>query len=323
MKMLSTGYAYAVPSLIVVAILLVVNAIVSPTFLDPANWNAFLIGATPLMIMGMAQALPVMSGGGGLDLSVGPLAALVNVTIATVLAGSGWTDPASTLLLVVGMGVVSGLLNGLLVSVVRVQPIIATLATFLAYQGLTLEIQPMAGGSAPPWLAVLTTAHAGLPGTLYLLAAIVIAWVILKRTAFSRNLLAVGGDVRAALTAGVDVIAVRLIAYVLAGILAAFVGLLFTAMMASGDPTIGTPFTLTSIAAVALGGVSMAGGRGGLLGPAMAGAMLFLIQNLFTVAQISVFYLQIVYGLILLVALAANTLPGRFNEWVRLRGATA
>jgi ribose transport system permease protein len=303
---------YAVPSMVVLAMLLVANALASPTFLDHANWNSFLIGATPLMIMGMAQALPVMAGGGGLDLSVGPLAALVNVTIASVLAESRLSDPLSMSAVVILIGILSGLLNGVLVAVVRVQPIIATLATYLAYQGLTLEIQPMAGGGSPEWLQVFTTTHFGVPGMVFILIGVGVAWTVLRNTAFGRNLLAVGGDVRAAYTAGVDVALIRVLAYVVAGVLAALVGLIFTAIMSSGDPTIGTPYTLTSIAAVALGGVSLSGGRGGLLGPAAAGAMLFLIQNLFTVAQVSIFYLQIFYGLILIAALAMNALPGAF-----------
>ena len=83
-------------------------------------------------------------------------------------------------------------------------------------------------------------------------------------------------------------------------------GLVFTAALGSGDPRVGVPYTLTSIASVALGGVSLSGGRGGLLGPAAAGALLFLIQTLFTLAQVSIFYLQIAYGVILLVALTLS-----------------
>jgi ribose transport system permease protein len=300
-------YSYALPPFAMFAVLLVINASVGSTFLDPTNWNALVIGAAPFIIMAMAQSVPVMSGGGGLDLSVGPLAGLVNVLIATTLAERAWTDPITTVAVVVGVGVISGLVNGVLVAVVRVQPIIATLATFLGYQGLTLLVQPMAGGTAPSWLQFLTTTHAGIPGIVILIGIIGIFWVALKCTAYHRNLLSIGGDIRAAYAAGVDVTFVKISAYVIAGVLAALVGLALTGVLASGDPTIGTSFTLTSISAVALGGTSLAGGRGGLLGPAVAGATLFLIQNFFTIAHVSVFYLQIFYGVILLVAVTVNS----------------
>jgi ribose transport system permease protein len=119
-------------------------------------------------------------------------------------------------------------------------------------------------------------------------------------------LLAVGGDARAAYASGVNVAAVRIIAYVIGGILAAIAGLVFTAALGSGDPRVGVPYTLSSIAAVALGGVALGGGRGGMLGSAAAGALLFLIQTLFTLAQVSIFYIQIMYGVILFLALTLN-----------------
>lgn len=308
------NYQYAAPSLAAVLILAGLNALVSPeTFLAPANWNSLVMGAMPFILTGMAQTAPVLSGGGGIDLSVGPLTSLVNAIVVVALPLFGMTDPVSVAAAVLAVGAASGLLNGILVAVVRVQPIVATLATYLVYQGVTLQIEPRAGGTAPAWLSLLTSTWRGVPNLLFLLAGIGIAWSLVNATALRRNLLAVGEDPRAAYTAGVDVVFIRITAYVICGVVAALTGLVFTAIMASGDPSIGTPYTLSSIAAVALGGVALAGGRGGMLGPAAAGGMLFLIQNLFTVGHISVFYLQIFYGLILIVALALNAMGGRLR----------
>ncbi|HXD91458.1 MAG TPA: ABC transporter permease [Candidatus Binataceae bacterium] len=284
----------------------ILNAAASPAFTDSGNWNGMLIGAAPFIITAMAQTAVVMSGDGGVDLSVGPLAGLVNALIASVLVPHGWTDPFSIVGATLLVGVASGLLNGIMVAVVRVQPIIATLGTYLAYQGITLEMMPMAGGQAPDWLVSLANSRGGIPGVLVLLVALGIAWLAFERTAFRRNLLAVGGDARAAYASGVNVAAVRIIAYVIGGILAAIAGLVFTAALGSGDPRVGVPYTLSSIAAVALGGVALSGGRGGMLGSAAAGALLFLIQTLFTLAQVSIFYIQIMYGVILFLALTLN-----------------
>lgn len=298
------GYAW--PVLVAVVVFTALNAVASPAFTDTSNWNGMMIGMAPFIIMAMAQTAPVMSGDGGIDLSVGPLAGLVNAMVTSVLVPNGWSDPFSVIGASIGVGVLSGLLNGFLISYVRVQPIIATLGTFLAYQGITLEMLPMAGGQAPGWLLALAGSYGGVSGMLVLVLALGLVWLAFERTAYRRNLLAIGGDSRAAYASGVNVAAVRIIAYVIGGVLAAIAGLVFTAALGSGDPRVGVPYTLTSIAAVALGGIALSGGRGGMLGAAAAGALLFLIQTLFTLAQVSIFYIQIMYGLILLVALTLN-----------------
>lgn len=298
--------SYAWPVLVAVVVFTALNAVASPAFTDTSNWNGMMIGMAPFIIMAMAQTAPVMSGDGGIDLSVGPLAGLVNAMVTSVLVPNGWSDPFSVIGASIGVGVLSGLLNGFLISYVRVQPIIATLGTFLAYQGITLEMLPMAGGQAPGWLLALAGSYGGVSGMLVLVLALGLVWLAFERTAYRRNLLAIGGDSRAAYASGVNVAAVRIIAYVIGGGLAAIAGLVFTAALGSGDPRVGVPYTLTSIAAVALGGIALSGGRGGMLGAAAAGALLFLIQTLFTLAQVSIFYIQIMYGLILLVALTLN-----------------
>jgi len=308
----SRSYAWSVLAALLIFIIL--NALASPAFLRPDNWNGLLVGATPFMILAMAQAFAVLSGDSGIDLSVGPLAGLVNAVITGILVPQGWTDPVSILLVVFALGIGSGLVNGLMIAFLRVQPIIATLGTFLAYQGMTVKILPQAGGSAPDWLREVARPHLHIPGVLFVLGLIAVAWLALERTAFRRNLLAVGGDARSAYASGVNVASIRLTAYIFSGVLSALGGLVFTAALGSGDPFVGVPYTLTSVAAVALGGVALTGGRGGLLGAGAAGALLFLIQTLFTYAQVSIFFLQIAYGLILLGALALNAAVERLRR---------
>ena len=174
---------YAWPILVALVIFAGLNAAASPAFTDSGNWNGMLIGAAPFIITAMAQTAVVMSGDGGVDLSVGPLAGLVNALIASVLVPHGWTDPFSIVGATLLVGVASGLLNGIMVAVVRVQPIIATLGTYLAYQGITLEMMPMAGGQAPDWLVALANSRGGIPGVLVLIVALGIAWLAFERTA--------------------------------------------------------------------------------------------------------------------------------------------
>jgi ribose transport system permease protein len=306
------GYSW--PALVGCLILLIANEVANPTFINQDNWQTVVLAAAPFILMALAQTAPVLSGNGGLDLSVGPLAGLVSAIIASTLGRNGISDPFMTIAAALAVGLASGVFNGALVAIARVQPIIATLGTFLVYQGLTLEVLPTAGGVAPPWMHILIGNFLGLPGMVYLLVGIGVAWLALGRSAYKRNLMAVGGELRAAYTSGVNVAAVRIIAYVIAGLMAAVAGIVFTAVLNSADPTVGVPYTLQSVAAVVLGGVSLMGGRGGFLGAAAGGLMLFLIQNLFTVAQVSVFYIQVAYGSILLVALALNAISDHIRH---------
>lgn len=306
--------SYAWTAMLVAVCLFVACVIYQPSFAAPSDWAALLGLASPFVVVGLAQAPVVLSGNGGLDLSVGPLAGFVNVVVATVLVPAGITSPFTLLPLALGIGCGVGLITGILIAYVRLPPIIATLSAYLILSGLATQILPQPGGSAPAWVVDLVGNVGPIPGALLVFAVLGLAWLALSRSAFTSNLLAVGGDDRAAYTAGINVAAVRTGAYVLSGLLAAVAGLLLTGIIHSGDPTIGPPYTITSITAVALGGLSLAGGRGGMLGAAAGGLVLFLIQSFLTVAHVSVFQMAIVDGLILILALAAN---GFIERWRR------
>lgn len=302
----STSYAW--PAFAAVAVLAIVTAFDEPSFYARNNWPEAGIALAPFMLIAMAQAAPIVSGNGGLDLSVGPLAGFMTVLIAAVLVPAGITSPFAVLPIAVGVGVAAGVLNGVLIAYGRLPAVIVTLAGYLVISGLSLQLLPSPGGSVPSWLTGLAGSYGPVPGALVLVAVAFAAWLILQRTAFRRNMLVVGGDDRLAYTSGVNVALVRVGAYVVAGATAACAGLALAASLGSGDPTVGPDYSLISFAGVALGGVSLAGGRGGMGGAAAGGAILFLIQNLLTIAQVSTFHQQIVEGAILLLALTTNSL---------------
>jgi ribose transport system permease protein len=310
------GLAYAWPAVAATALLLALNTAADPSFGRPASWAPILAVATPFMLVAMAEAPAILSGNGGLDLSVGPLAGVVNAALVALVVPAGLASPAALVGATLAIGLAAGALNGTLVVVFRIPPIIATLGTYLIHSSLALEILPTAGGKAPDWLVALTGARAGVPLMLAFPAAVALVWVPLRRTAFGRNLLAVGGDQRAAFASGVPVGPTRFLAYVTSGVLAATAGLAFTAVLGSGDPTVAPPYTLIGIAGAVLGGVGLGGGRGGLLGAAAGGVILFLVQNLLSLAHVSSFYMQIAYGALLLGALALNSLE---DAWRRRR----
>jgi ribose transport system permease protein len=300
------GLSYAIgPTLIVVG-LFIANWYFQPSFVENANWSAEVALATPFILTGLAQTLPILSGNGGLDLSVGPVAGFASVLAAGILVPDGYSSPFVLIPLVLGAGLGAGLVNGALVAYVRLPPIIATLGSYLFYTGITSQALPVPGGEAPGWLINLTASYGPIPALVVVFAAVAVVWLTLSRLAYVRNLLAVGGDERAAYTAGVDTAAVKLIAYGLGGTLAALAGLVLAGVLQSADATVGPPFTISSIAAVALGGIALGGGRGGLLGAGLGGLSYYLIQNLLTVAGVSVYQLNIADGVILIGALALS-----------------
>lgn len=308
------GTSYAWPAFAAAAALAIATAIAEPSFYAPNNWSAACVALAPFVLVSMAQATPILSGNGGLDLSVGPVAGFMTVLVAAELVPHGITSGALVLPIVLGAGAAIGLVNGLLIAFGRLPAVIVTLAMYLVMSGLALQLLPSPGGEVPGWLTNMAGSYGPIPAALVLVGAVFVSWIALQTTAYRRNLLIVGGDDRLAFTSGVNVAAVRVGAYVVAGVVAACAGLALTASLGSGDPTVGPNYSLISFAGVALGGVSLVGGRGGMLGAAAGGSILFLIQNLLTVDQVSTFHQQIVEGAILLLALTANSFALKLRQ---------
>jgi ribose transport system permease protein len=308
---------YGTGPLTIFAILFVANIIWQTSFIHPNNWATTLTYAAPLILTGLAQTVPILSGQGGLDLSVGPFAGFVAVLIVHTYKPAGLGSPELLIPLVILTGLVGGGINGVLVAYVRLPPIIATLGAYLFYTGIAAEILPTPGGTAPHWTTVLTQSYGPIPGMFFLFGLVALAWILLSRTAYVRHLLSVGGDDRAALTSGIDVAKVKVIAFALAGLLSATAGLVLAGTTNSADATAGVPLTISSVAVVALGGISLVGGRGGLLGAAIGGGSYYLIQNLLTVIGVSPFALNIADGVILIAALAFGGLLERRRRSAR------
>nr|WP_227464228.1 ABC transporter permease [Nocardioides lijunqiniae] len=294
--------------------MLLLTASESETFLD-GGWKLVLVYASPLVLLAMAQAPVVLSGGGGLDLSVGPTAGLVSVVIAAVLIPRDLSVAWLVIVAAILTGAAAGAVNATLVTLVRIPPIIATLATYLVFAGLATQVLGAPTGFLPEWMSWFTSVEGVLPNVLYVILGVGLVWLLLTRTAYWRNLLMVGSNDRAAYTAGVNVTAVRFLAYLLTGVMAGVAGLVLTAVLGGADSTVGPTYTLQAIAAVALGGLSLAGGRGGLFGAAVGAVLLFLIQNYLTLTEASSFELQMAYGVVLIVAIVAN------GAWDRKRKA--
>lgn len=291
-------------AIVLFVVLLFANLGILPAFLSASNIPSTLANAAPFVLAAMAATPAILSG--GVDVSVGPLMGLINAVLIAKLMPAGLASPAIAIPILLGIGLGIGLINGLLVTVVRLQPIVATVASYLVLSGLTLTILSQPSGTAPSWITHLGSSIGPVPGALVIVAVPVAAWALLWRSGFRVALLGVGGDDRTAFTAGVNVQVVRTMAYAVGGVLAAVAGIALTALVGSGDPTLGPQYTLTAIAAAAFGGTSLAGGRGGMTGSVFAALDIFLVQNLLSALKVPSFWLQVVYGAILIVALVAN-----------------
>lgn len=297
---------YYVPALIILVAMVVINSVVNPGFINNQGWQEALTGASPLIVLAMAMTPPILAGGGGVDLSVGPSAGLISVLVAGKFAPHGLDNSYVLWLVAILLGCVAGAINGALVAFLRVAPIIATLATYLVFSGLATQLMPSPGGVVPDGIASLANTTGPIPNVVFVFIGLGVLWILLLRTSYWRNLIAVGSNDRTAFTAGVPVAVVRFSAFVIAGAMAGVGGILLTAVLGGADATVGPQYTLIAIAGAAVGGVSLAGGRGGLAGAAAGGASLFLIQNVLSFIQVSSFVLQIAYGLILILAIIFN-----------------
>ena len=238
------------------------------------------ISILPIAFAAVAQAIVVISG--GIDLSVGPMMALASVTSAVLMKDQGDPFGVAVVVGVLLLGIAVGAINGALVVITKVPDIVVTLATSFVWAGTALLILNTPGGGAAPWLMAIISGPLGnpwLPKALVVLAVVVaVVWIPLRRSTFGLALYAVGSHPLAAFRSGIAVGPTKIVAYALTGFFSALGGLALTATGGVGAPVPGS-YTLQSVAAIVLGGVSLAGGRGGVLGPIIAVIVLALVRT--------------------------------------------
>ena len=287
-------------------LLLLANVIAQPSWAEPGRWDTTLVSFAPFAIVAMASTPSVLAD--GIDVSVGPLTTFASIVFISVLIPEGFGDAYLAIPIVLALGAAVGAANGFLVAVVRLPAVVATLGTFFVLGGLSLKTAPTPESAPANWTSDLAT----LPGALIAIGVPVVLWLALRRTPFVRTLYAVGGDDATAFSAAVDVTTVRVLAYALGGLIAAVAGLALAALLQSADASLGGQYTLVALAAVALGGTPFGGGRGGMLGSILGAACIFLLQDLLSSLDVSVFYLNIVYGgLLLFGVMLASTISVR------------
>ena len=254
-----------------------------------------------LAIVAMAQTLVVLTS--GIDLSVGMVMVLANCLASEIVVGSPLMT-AVGLLGVLLVGCLCGAINGLIVIFGRLQPIVTTIATGAVYYGAALALRPVPAGDVNSALADALTGQlpGGIPASLVLLLALVaIVWLPFRRSVIGRAAYAVGSSEVAAYMSGVPIRRAKLVAYTLSGLLASIAGVFLTCVTYTGEASManGSTYTLYSIAAVVLGGVSLFGGSGSAVG-AIFGALMFrTIGDLLFVFNVEPLWQPLFQGLVL------------------------
>jgi len=280
--------------------------LVQPNFVNAAQAINIVRLAAFLGIIAAGQTLVIISGGEGIDLSVGAVVTLGAILTFMISGGSSerlWL----ALLVVLAVGAAIGLVNGLGIVFVRIPPLVMTLGMAGVVQGTILAVtRGNIPGGVPRALANLVTGRfLGVPGAIYLWALLgLLMWFVLQRTRYGRELFAVGVNRRTAALSGVNVSGVVVLTYTLSGLLAALGGLLLLGFTQRVFLTLGETYLFPSIAAVVVGGTVLAGGRGSNFGT-MAGALvLTMTESLLRSMRIGEAYQMIVFGAILVVLLS-------------------
>lgn len=284
-------------------LIIVIISIMSPSFLTLSNLFNVLrqVSINALIAFGMTFVILT----GGIDLSVGSILALTGAVTAGMM--SGGMDPLLAMLLGVLLGVILGAINGLIIAKGKVAPFIATLATMTIFRGLTLvytEGRPISGlGDSAVFTMLGKGYFFGIPVPVITMSiTFAVLYFILKKTTFGRRVYAVGGNEEASRLSGINVDRIKIYVYSLAGGLTAIASLILTSRLNSAQPTAGNMFELDAIAAVVLGGTSLTGGRGWIVGTLVGALIIGVLNNGLNLIGVSSFFQQVVKGAVILIA---------------------
>ena len=291
-------------------LLLVFTKFVNPNY-DLRSLASTATSVLPLALAAVAQAIVVIAG--GIDLSIASQMALTSCVAATMM--KDYPGDGLAVAVVVGvllLGLLLGAVNGALVVLTKVPDIIVTLSTSFIFAGFALLVRPAPGGAAAQWLKDLVVGPLGIDilpkAAILLLVIVALVWIPLSRSRLGLSLYAIGSNRLAAFRSGVPVNRTKFLSYVITGLVAAFAGLSLTASTGIGSPVPEPTYVLISIGAVVLGGVSLAGGVGGVVGPMIAVVVLQLIRDDMTFMRVDPNYGLVAQGFILIGVLMAGSL---------------
>ncbi len=297
-------YMSELTTLIALIGLMMVITFINPNFLTANNLLNLLLQVTANGFIAFGMTFVILTG--GIDLSVGSILALSSALTAGLIA-AGIPVPFA-ILLAVCMGGIFGMLNGLLVAYGKLAPFIVTLASMTIFRGATLVFtngNPLTQGLSDSFLfQFLGQGYVvGIPFPVILMFLVfIILYVVLHKIAFGKSVYALGGNEKAAYISGVKLNKVKIIIYTISGIMASISGLIITSRLSSAQPTAGTSYEMDAIAAVVLGGTSLSGGKGRILGTLIGALIIGVLNNGLNIIGVSAFWQQVVKGVVILIA---------------------
>jgi len=281
------------------AILFTIGVSMSGTFRSEPVLIETLKGATFVGMAAAAQFFVVV--GGGIDLSIASVATISGMAGAVIMNGHDGRIPLA-LLASIGVGLGVGTINGVLVNYLRIAPFIATFGMYYILQGVgyTWSVQPI-GMAAPSFYNLYTDKWGRVPVLLVITGIFwVVCWYVARQTAFGKHLYAIGGDREAARLASVRTTRVSIASYIVCSVIGALAGLLELSQTSVAAPDLGATLLLTTVTAVVIGGVSLFGGEGSVVGVLGGALVLVFLNQLFDILQINALYQQLIQGLIIL-----------------------
>jgi ribose transport system permease protein len=288
-------------SLIGLLVLCIIIAVISPRFLTVSNVLNVLTQVSVNAILAIGMSFVIITG--GIDLSVGSVLAITGAVVATFAKTGGNILPGVIAAIIIGAAI--GLVNGLLVSKGKVQAFIVTLATMTIFRGVTYVYtngNPISGlGENISFIGNSSILGVPLP-IFFIIIVLLIAWYALNQTRFGRYIYALGGNEDSARLSGINTDKIKTLVYVISGITAAIAGIIVTSRIGSASPNAGTGFELDAIAAVVLGGTSLAGGEGKVTGTIIGALIIGVLNNGLNLMGVNPFYQAIAKGLVILLA---------------------
>jgi ribose transport system permease protein len=301
-----------VPYLYVVVVGVAILAI-EPALIDgPGAVDVRFSAVFPLAIVAFAQTLNLFTR--GIDLSIG---GTISVTTAILAVSGSVKGPEAYLELLgmLGLGTAIGVINGLVIAYSGLQPFLVTLATWTIWDGIALAVLPIEGGTVPtPATNMILGSVAGVPKSVCCCAALFVFWAWLRHTRFIRDLRAMGSDAERARLVGVRLFRRTVQCYAFSGGCAAIAGIWIAVQEASGSPTAGDEYILTSIAAVVIGGASIFGGTGSAAASMVGSVAYLMIPDLIAATNISSFWSVFLQGFLLIVAVTFSALVIRMRD---------
>lgn len=288
---------YALPSLILLIIVVIANSFLTKNAWKPSIVTSFLNTNAMTVCVSLGATVVIISG--GIDISLGSIVSMCNVmAVQLMVAGVPYYW---ALLITMTAAVVAGLLNGFIIAYLGITPLLTTYATSTIFAGVALLISPIPGGNIDTQLLLaFYKKPLGIPMVIYWIAVVVIIWIIYKRKPSGINIYAVGSSENKAFLSGINVKHVKLFAYGFAGFAAGVGAICMTCMIGAGDPLVGSSVGMTAISGAVIGGVSLSGGKGSFAGPIFGCLFFGYLTNLIVALKFDAYSQTLLKALILL-----------------------